>query len=250
MGMDENPYKSPAPNTPQAREAALPEAMTRKRSPCYLSTPEHIRSFVGRFIYIYTDKGEVELNDTGLRFVGKSGVPSEISLDTIASVSVGHFSRWAKPARLDFIAVRQKQGSMERTLLLTPTRSWATTTWATNKIVAEWVGFLQSVRRKPTSMNEVYKSSNGVLIVLLVVLVLGIASVCVCGLFGGVTWFLLQQQPPMPPQPMPLAAPDTLKEQPAEQPEPEQPERDQPEGEGGPSPAGAGRFLTKATSVL
>ena len=37
----------------------MSEAVCLKRSACYLSTPEHIRSFVGQFIYIYTDKGDV-----------------------------------------------------------------------------------------------------------------------------------------------------------------------------------------------
>jgi len=123
---------------------AMSEVACWKRSACYLSTPEHVRSFIGRFIYLYTDKGELCLTETALRFVGKSGLPVEISLDSITDVSVGHYSRWAKPFRLDHIAVRHRNGGTERTTLLTPTRSWATPTWETNKIVAEWVDALKT----------------------------------------------------------------------------------------------------------
>ena len=123
----------------------MAEATSLKRSACYLSTPEHVRSFVGRFIYIYTDKGEVSLTGTGIEFVGKSGLPVVIPLDSIVGISIGHYSRWAKPIRLDYIAVRHRHGDAERTTLLTPTRSWATPTWETNKLVTEWVSALQAV---------------------------------------------------------------------------------------------------------
>ncbi len=113
---------------------------------CYLSTPEHIRSFFGSFIYIYTDRGELCLTDTALQFVGKSGSPVEILLRSITDICVGNYSRWAKPIRLDYIAVRYQSGEKERTLLFTPTRSWLTPVWETNKIVAEWVRALEDVR--------------------------------------------------------------------------------------------------------
>jgi hypothetical protein len=120
--------------------------VTLRRSACYLSTPEHVRSFLGCFIYIYTDKGELCMTTTTLRFVGKRGQPMEIPLDTITDISVGHYSRWAKPFRLDYIAVRHRIGGTERTTLFTPTRSWSTSVWATNKIVADWLDTLQAAR--------------------------------------------------------------------------------------------------------
>lgn len=124
------------------------EVASLKRSFCYLSTPEHVCSFVGRFLYIYTDRGELHLSETALRFVGKSGVPMEIALDSIADIGVGQYSRWAKPIRLDYIAVRHRHGGEERTVLLTPTPSWLLPTWRTNTVVAEWVEALQAARSK------------------------------------------------------------------------------------------------------
>lgn len=126
----------------------MAEVACLKQSTCYLSTPEHVCSFVGRFLYLYMDKGELRLTDTALRFVGKSGLPAEIPLGSIAGVSVGHYSRWAKPTQLDYIALRHRNGGTEQTTLLTPTRSWATPTWETNKFVAEWMEALEAARSK------------------------------------------------------------------------------------------------------
>ncbi|HEV3340719.1 MAG TPA: hypothetical protein VG125_10195 [Pirellulales bacterium] len=136
--MEDNPYQAPLYD-----EACRSEA---KSSACYLSTPQHVLSFVGRFIYIYTDKGELTLNANSITFVGKQGVPLVIPLDLIVDIRGGHYSRWAKPLRLDYIAVRRRQGGAEETFLLTPTMSWATPVWQTNRIVADWKRALEAAR--------------------------------------------------------------------------------------------------------
>jgi hypothetical protein len=119
-----------------------------KQALCYISTPEHVRSFYGSCIYIYTGKGELFLSTTTLRFVGKKGVPLEISLNSITGIDVGHYSRLAKPIRLDYMAVRYRDQETERTTLFTPTSSWSwvTPVWETNKIVADRVVALQAAR--------------------------------------------------------------------------------------------------------
>jgi hypothetical protein len=119
---------------------------TRTRACCYLSTPEHVRSFVGTFIYIYTDKGELTLAEDYLRFTGQNQTPIEIALKAITDISIGHYSRIAKLMRLDYLAVSYQKNGTERTLLFTPTRSWLTPVWETNKIVSEWVEALQQAR--------------------------------------------------------------------------------------------------------
>ena len=121
----------------------LAETTMRTQACCYLSTPEHVRSFVGTFFYIYTDKGELTLWKDYLRFTGKNQIPIEIAIKAITDISIGHYSRIAKPMRLDYMAVTYHQNGTERTLLFTPTRSWVTPVWETNKIVNEWVEVLQ-----------------------------------------------------------------------------------------------------------
>jgi hypothetical protein len=123
----------------------MSDDMPLKRAACYLSTPSHVRSFVGRFVYIYTDKGELTLTETALWFVGKDGLPIVIPLDSVTALGVGHYSRIAKPLRLDYLAVRHRDGGREGTTLFTPTRSWMTPVWQTNRIVAEWADALRAV---------------------------------------------------------------------------------------------------------
>ena len=126
----------------------MPEVTLRTQDCCYLSTPEHVRSFFGVFIYIYTDKGELRLTETHLHFHGKSGIPLDIGVDSITNVSVGHYSRISKPLRLDYVAVTHRIGESTRTVLFTPTVSWRTPVWKTNKVVAEWTQLLLDARDK------------------------------------------------------------------------------------------------------
>jgi hypothetical protein len=124
----------------------LAETTTRTQACCYLSTPEHVRSFVGTFIWIYTDKGELSLAEDYLRFTTQHQTSVEIALSAITDISIGHYSRIAKPIRLDYMAVTYQKNGVERTLLFTPTRSWVTPVWETNKIVNEWVEALHQAR--------------------------------------------------------------------------------------------------------
>ncbi len=121
----------------------MSKAIGQLRSFCYLSTPEHLRSFVGQFVYLYTNTGELCLTENTLQFVSNNGLTLEIDLDLIENLSVGSYSRLMKPLRLDYIAIRYLHRDVERTTLLTPTRSWLTPVWETNKIVAEWMACLQ-----------------------------------------------------------------------------------------------------------
>jgi hypothetical protein len=82
---------------------AVAEA-THTQACCYFSTPEHVRSFVGRFIWIYTAKGNLNLNPETL-VCEVSNLPCEIPLRSIRGVEVCHYSRWAKPIKLKYIAL-------------------------------------------------------------------------------------------------------------------------------------------------
>jgi hypothetical protein len=126
----------------------MPEPSGQPRTLCYRSSPEHVHSFTGRFIWIYTDKGQLSLTNSTLRFEGKNAPLIEIPLASIKEISVGRYSRLAKPTGLDYMAVRYGAGDTTQTILLTPTRSWTTPTWETNKIVAAWVGLVNAARSR------------------------------------------------------------------------------------------------------
>lgn len=125
-----------------------------KQSACYLSTPEHVRSFFGRFVYIYTGKGQLILTAAALRFVEAIGPVVEIPLDSIVEISIGRYSRFAKPLGLDYLSIRHQARGQEQTTLLTPTRSWTTPTWQTNKIVADWLDALRTAALKHSQPME------------------------------------------------------------------------------------------------
>ena len=134
-----NPAITPAqaeaaggPARPSAA-AAIPE----RRIPCYISTPEHVSTFIGQIVYIYTGKGELRLDAEHLTFVS-NWQSTVIPLRDIRELGVGHYSRLAKPVRLDYLAVTFEQASQRRTLLFTPMiRGGISLPWEVNPRVAE-----------------------------------------------------------------------------------------------------------------
>jgi hypothetical protein len=117
---------------------------------CYLSTPAHVRSFIGRFVYIYTDKGRLELTDNRLRFRGRKVKELEIPIESISDLGVGHYSHLAKPIRLDYVAVTFQDDDEPKTLYFTPTYSWWTPVWHTNLVVNDWLEFVGEAWRRNT----------------------------------------------------------------------------------------------------
>jgi hypothetical protein len=119
---------------------AVAEA-TRTQACCYFSSPEHLRSFVGRFIWIYTAKGSLNLNPNTV-VCEVSNLACEIPLRSIRGIEVGHYSRWAKPIKLKYIAMTYTSQGQEKTVLLTPTHSWATPVWKTSALMECWAEWL------------------------------------------------------------------------------------------------------------
>lgn len=119
----------------------------RTQECCYLSTPKHVRSFAGRFIYIYTAKGSLRLTSESLIFTSTK-TSFEIPVNSITDISSGHYSRLAKPIRLDYIAIKYSRQGRDETILLTPTQHWATPVWKTNKLVSSWISSLDETVRK------------------------------------------------------------------------------------------------------
>ena len=115
---------------------------TRTQACCYFSTPEHVGSFVGRFIWIYRAKGSLTLNPEAL-ICEVSNLTCEIPLRSIQRVEVGHYSRWSKPIRLKYIALDYESHGKGRAVLLTPTQSWAMPTWKTSAMVESWAAWIR-----------------------------------------------------------------------------------------------------------
>jgi serine/threonine protein kinase len=136
--------------TPRAsnESAAKPDSLT-KVSLCYVSTPEYLRTFRGRFLWIYKGKGELCLDRETLSF--HSGWPKvTIPLSSIRTLALGDYPMSAKPWPLHYMAVTFTENNVSRTLLFTPVRSWVMSPWEANKVVAEWLSALQEAIRACT----------------------------------------------------------------------------------------------------
>jgi serine/threonine protein kinase len=109
-----------------------------KSSLCCVSTPEYLRTFRGRYLFICQGKGELALSGETLSF--KSGWQVvTIPLPSIQTLARGDYPLSAKPIPLNYIAVTYVDRGVTRTLLFTPVQSRRKPVWETNKIVAEWL---------------------------------------------------------------------------------------------------------------
>jgi hypothetical protein len=117
---------------------------------CYLSTPEYLRSFRGRFISCAQGKGELRLDRETLSF--RSSWPAvTIPLSSISKLGIGDYPLSAKPLPVHYIALTYTENGASRTLLFSPVRNWVISIpWEANKAVAEWVSVLQHAIRAST----------------------------------------------------------------------------------------------------
>jgi serine/threonine protein kinase/TM2 domain-containing membrane protein YozV len=121
---------SPPAQTKPVSARTVPE----RRIPCYISTPEHLRTFTGRYIFIYTGRGELRLDSENLTLVSNLN-SIVIPLANIKELNIGHYPRSAKPVRLNYIAVTFEETGKQQTLLFTPKLTLSP--WETNRYVAE-----------------------------------------------------------------------------------------------------------------
>jgi serine/threonine protein kinase len=122
---------------------------TLKTSGCYVSTPEYLRTFKGRFLKICQGRGELHLDSEVLSF--QSGWQMvTIPVSSIRTLAQGHYPLTAKPLLLNFIGVTFGQHGTTRTLLFTPFEREGVSVQKTNKVVEEWLSALREAIRNGT----------------------------------------------------------------------------------------------------
>lgn len=122
-----------------------------KTSASYVSTPSHLATLYGRFVYIYTGKGQLVLDDRHLTFSRLDEAPTVIPLSSILDLSIGQYPATAKPIGLNFISVTyQESGTATRQLLFTPNEGTMTTAWDTNRLVTDWFKAIQDATQHAT----------------------------------------------------------------------------------------------------
>jgi hypothetical protein len=116
---------------------------------CYISTPTYLRTFRGRFLFIYQGKGELRLDSETLSFHSGWQVVT-IPLPAIHTLAQGDYPFTAKPVALKYIEVSFAEHGVGRTLLFTPVRNKLLPVWETNKLVEEWLSALREAIRACT----------------------------------------------------------------------------------------------------
>lgn len=111
---------------------------------CYVSTLEHQNTFYGKYIYLYTDKGLLSLTNDGLEYLGKKNNYS-ITRSSIKNIEISHYSRVAKPFKLNCIKISYIVDLVEDTIYLTPTGSGFTPIYKTNQLVKNWFSKLMEI---------------------------------------------------------------------------------------------------------
>ena len=120
-----------------------PAAGLPSRSPCLVSTPEHLRTFRGRFLSKFQGKGELRLDKDSLSF-DSGWTAVTIPLASITGMYLGLFPGFWPLSIVprQYIAVTFTEHGAERTLLFTPTPRGMVSPEEINKPVMEWLSLL------------------------------------------------------------------------------------------------------------
>lgn len=131
----------------------------------YYSDPEHNRSFVGRWIWIYRGKGSLELTKDKLRFTSRA-FELDLIPKHVQSVSLGTFARTAKPIPLRFLDLGfvTPTGEAKHVYIvpLVGQKSvWLTSVWKLNANANEWFKALNSWLAETGSAPNVIPDNSG-----------------------------------------------------------------------------------------
>ncbi|MCX8157239.1 MAG: serine/threonine protein kinase [Verrucomicrobiae bacterium] len=120
-----------------ASVAARPLPVLLRETRGYISTLAHIQSLAGRVCSAHLGTGQWKLYSDRLVYV--EGPQSlALALDSIRSITLGHFPAWVKPAGRAFLAISFLQAGEVRTLLFAPILPGTATVEAVNRHTAEW----------------------------------------------------------------------------------------------------------------
>ena len=138
----------------QLREVTLPPSKpaTLKSSACYVSSPEHLATLIGRFFYVYTGKGKLQLDSNQLTFYQSNSIKTVIPLNAIRDLSTGMYPKSAAPFGLMFISITWEESGVTRQHLFTPRQGSFKTVWKTNEVVTDWFTAIQDAVRQPVGL--------------------------------------------------------------------------------------------------
>jgi serine/threonine protein kinase len=122
---------------PAAANSGTSSPQVLKSSRSTIATPEHMATWWGKYVNLFSGKGRITLEEHQLTYSDYEAV-TEIPLNSIRDLSIGRYSLWAKPTGLNFIRVTFEDGGQLRSLCFMPHESGLHLTSDANLIVAEW----------------------------------------------------------------------------------------------------------------
>ncbi|TWU02494.1 protein kinase domain-containing protein [Stieleria varia] len=147
----QQPLQFELPMIPEDHTSGVVTTDLSQWAKCVFSSPDHQRSFFGRHVWPFLERGKVRLNNDSIEWTFNSGLHQKIPLLCIEEVSIGHYSRLTHPARMDFLSIRYRDGDTVRTQLLTPLSSILTPVTTANAAVRRYADRLPQSVAEPNS---------------------------------------------------------------------------------------------------
>ena len=133
----QQPLEFDLPMAPKLHSGVVTTNLTQWTN-CVFSSEAHQRSFFGRYIWPFLDRGKVRLTDRVIEWEFNSGLHQSVPMTCIEEVSIGHYSRFTHPMRMDYLSIRFRDGDSVHTQLLTPLASLLTPVSTANAAVKRY----------------------------------------------------------------------------------------------------------------
>ena len=112
------------------------------RQTCYLTTPQYLRTFRGRFLYSFQARGTIALADDEVVFRCAAGSLC-LPFWRVCGAELCRFPWHIQPLGLRYIDLAYSTELGERSVWLTPTYYSTMPVWHTNDVVVDWFACLE-----------------------------------------------------------------------------------------------------------
>lgn len=113
---------------------------------CYFSSPEHQRTFKGKYFYIYQSKGFATLTNEFIHYRSKK-INFDIRIPLITNIKIGRFKKVQKPIKLNYLKITYETPTGPITAIIVPTNSALSFVWNTNKIIRMWYDIICDIKK-------------------------------------------------------------------------------------------------------
>lgn len=153
----QQPLEFELPMAPEVQTSGVVTTDLSQWANCVFSNPQHQRSFFGRHVWPFLERGKVRLTNDSIEWMYNSGLHQTIPFSCIEEVAIGRYSRLTHPMRMDYLSIRYRDGDSIHTQLLTPLASWLTPVSTANAAVRRYSDRLP----QPTAESEAKSSRRG-----------------------------------------------------------------------------------------